>query len=484
MKTVKHVWGWHPRRVTLLCFLMLAILCGLFSTYYGVRLSVYWLIALPILALFVTKRRFSAVMSMIVIGLVIGILRGQATMSQLAQYDPLFGHTVTYVGKTSDDSSYDMERNQTVFHLSQIQTGKKHLPGRIQVSLPGEVTVARGSTLSITGKLKTAKGTTTQGYLSFGKMQIVHVNTSWIEKARAKFFAVIHKSLPEPQASLGLGYLVGLRVDIPKTLNDQLAIVGLTHIVAVSGYNLTIIVQAVRRILGKRSAYQSVAIASALIVAFIIVTGASAPINRAAVVCGFSLLAWYYGRKFHPLLLLLLSGALTAFVSPLYVWGDPGWYLSFLAFGGVMLLAPALTQRIYGEKKPTIMIQILIETLSAQLFTIPYSLFLFGGVSLIAPIANILVLPLIPVVMLLVFLVGVVGLISPVIAYWIGSLPSAILTLQVWIIETLSRVPKAHIDMTASVVLCGVLFLGVVGITYALWHKSDRRELEAYWDLV
>lgn len=477
---------WRPRRVTVLCILMIAILCGLFLPYFGYRVSSYWIVMVPLAAIVVVHKRKHAtiILPIVGIGLLIGVLRGQVVSNQLQQYDTLFGRTAEYTGRTTDDTSYDINRNQTIVHMSSIRTGSKSLVGRVQVSAPGEVYITRGSEIRVTGKLKPAKGTTTQAYLSFGKLSILHPNTSWTEKFRSRFFRAVHNALPEPQSSLGLGYLVGLRVDIPKTLADQLAIVGLTHIVAVSGYNLTIIVQAIRRLLGKRSAYQSVAIASGLIIAFIVVTGASASINRAAIVCGFSLLAWYYGRKFHPLLLLLLSGVITAYISPLYIWGDPGWYLSFLAFGGVMLLAPAVTQRIYKAKRPSILSQILIETISAQLFTIPYSLFLFGGVSLIAPIANVLVLPFIPLVMLLVFGVGIVGLVSPVLAYWMGSIPASILTVQIWIIEKLSVVPKAHIDLTASIILCGLLFSVVALVTHLLWRGSDRAQLEQNWDLV
>ena len=99
---------------------------------------------------------------------------------------------------------------------------------------------------------------------------------------------------------------------MPLSINTQLAAVGLTHIIAVSGYNLTIIIRAMRRLLTKRSKYQSTLLSFGLIAVFLLVTGFSASIVRAAIVSGLSLIAWYYGRAFRPLLLILLSAVITA----------------------------------------------------------------------------------------------------------------------------------------------------------------------------
>lgn len=360
------------------------------------------------------------------------------------------------------------------FHVGSLNQGKKSLPGRVLVNSRKKTAVSRGDVVQFTGKLKETKGTSRQGLLTVSDVVVIWRNTGILEKLRARFFKSVLTVIPEPYGGLGLGYLLGFRATISKTLKDQLAITGLTHIIAVSGYNLTILVQAIRRLFGKRSAYQSVVYAWLLLFGFIAVAGGSPSINRAAIVCGFSLLAWYYGRAFKPLVLLLLSGAITALLNPLYVWGDPGWYLSFLAFAGILILAPLVTAVLFNKKTAPIITQIFIETLSAQLLTIPYTLYLFGGVSVIAPFANVLVLPFIPIIMLFIFIVGCVGMVAPTVALWVAILPRALLTLQVWLIEKLSTVPFAHIEFTISAFDMVVLFLLIACLILFLYRVNQR----------
>jgi len=211
---------------------------------------------------------------------------------------------------------------------------------------------------------------------------------------------------------------------------------------------------------------------------FLAIAGGSAPINRAAIVSIFGLLSWYYGRQLKPLLLLLLSGAITAFASPFYIWGDPGWYLSFLAFGGVLILAPTLNQLLFKKQPPAMLVQILVETLSAQLCTLPYSLYLFGGVSVIAPLANVLILPFVPFVMALIFLVGIVGIILPGLAIWISIVPRALITLQLWVIEKLSGLSWAHADIKVTAMIMVAMFAFIVSVATYL-HYVVKRSYQA-----
>ncbi len=471
------------RRTTYICCAFIGLMIGLFFAYYQAKPQPYWVFIVFLLPFLTTRFTGFKICLVILVSLLVGIWRGSATFTSLVRYQRLYGQSVFVQGVVADDSGYNSERNQTEFHIKSIVHSTTKLPGRIQVGTTEDPRVTRGDVVMVNGKLKSTKGTSRQGTVSFASVKIIRKNSSSLENFRSRFFKSVHNALPEPYGSLGLGYLVGLRVSIPKELSEQLAIVGLTHIIAVSGYNLTIIVQAVRRLFGRRSAYQSVVFSLLLVAGFMLVAGGSAPITRAAAVCVFSLFAWYYGRQLNPLLLLLLSGALTAFANPLYIWGDPGWYLSFLAFGGVLILAPLITARYFIKKPPGTILQILIETLCAQVCTIPYTLFLFGGVSLIAPIANIVVLPFIPFVMLAVFVLGLVGMAVPIVALYLGFMPTALLTLQVWLIEHLSHVPGAHVEVTISFITMGAMFILIIGLVAVLKQHVVREELQKFQEL-
>lgn len=411
--------------------------------------------------------------------LFIGMWRGTVIFKELKKYESVYFHNIQFSGSIADDPGYNADRNQFEFAVNQIKIADEKLPGKIAVGVREEPVLRRGDIIHVSGMLKPAKGTSRQGSISMAEVGLLKKNESLVEDLRQKFFAAVLSSLPQPAGSLGLGYLVGLRANIPKDLSEQLQIVGLTHIIAVSGYNLTIIVQAVRRIFEKRSAYQSVAFSALLIVGFVIITGGSAPIIRAAVVCGFSLLAWYYGRAIRPAILLLLSGALTAVANPLYIWGDPGWYLSFLAFAGVLILAPLFSKLFFNKKiQESTIAQLLLESVCAQLCTIPYTLFLFGGISVIAPVANLLILPLIPIIMLLVFIVGLIGLVLPQISALLGVFPAALLSLQLWCIEKLSSVPQAYSEMSISLLTMASMFFLLAAVALTLARIYRKREIE------
>lgn len=477
---MKPLWRRKLRRTTLISVGLSASLLGLFLARFGTSFSQLNLLVLPILGIIAYKRSLSALGAVILVGMFIGLWRGDIMYRQVAGYTNLFNQTVSLRGKIADDSGYDEARNQTIFNLQNVRHIQKSLPGRVQVKVLGKKTVTRGDEIIVSGKLRPSIGTSRQGSISAAKIVILRHNTNLFEKIRARFFASIHNSLPEPQASIGLGYLVGLRVSIPKNISDQLALVGLTHIVAVSGYNLTIIVQAVRRLLGKKSAYQSLVFSLLLIAGFVAVAGGSAPINRAVVVSVFSLLAWYFGREFKPVLLLLLSGVVTAFASPLYVWGDPGWYLSFLAFAGILVLGPLAAKAIFKQRRPGIVSGILVETMAAQICTIPYTLYLFGGVSVIAPIANVLILPFIPFIMLMIFVIGIVGMVLPGISSVLAIIPASLLTLQLWIIERLSKLPWAHLDMQITAGIMIAMFVGIIILILYL-KRTNQGEPATQW---
>jgi competence protein ComEC len=448
---------------------------GLFVAYRGDVTMAGWVIGIAVVfSLVACTLGCGKLLAIVLIAALIGYWRGGAMYKQLQRYQGLYGESVTMSGSVADDPGFNTIRNQTEFTLTHLQVDVMKLPGRVEVGSREDLHLNRGDTVIVNGKLRPSKGTSRQGTLSMARVRVVHKNTSGFEKLRRKFIKTVNTVLPGSNGGLGLGYIVGVRVAIPEKLSEQLSIVGLTHIVAVSGYNLTIIVQAVRRIFAKRSAYQSCVISFALVGGFIAVTGGSAPIVRAALVCSIGLLAWYYGREVSPLLLLLLSGAVTAFANPLYIWGDPGWYLSFLAFAGVLVLAPLITKRYFVSKQPGTIAQILIETLCAQACTIPYTLYLFGGVSVIAPLANVLILPFIPVIMLLVFVLGLIGMIAVPIATVAAIIPMALLTLQIWLIEKLSHVSGAHRDITISTVSMVILFAVLVAISIVLHHSVKR----------
>ncbi len=482
--------GWRATKMWLVGLLLFGVCFGLFVAKYGIRINYWWAASVPLLVLIVRKRKAPALMAIFVIGALIGIFKGQLFYQKMVRYEQLYGSVVTVSGPIADDIGYD-EKKQTEFHISPVTIDGTRLPGRVRIRGFGASSVGRGDVVSVTGKLNRTLGNSRQGSVSFAEINVISKNTSWVEKMRGRFIASVYSSLPEPQGSLGLGYLMGIRSALPEDFALALSVVGLTHIVAVSGYNLTILVQFVKKIFEKYSAYQTVFFSLLFIAGFLVITGWSPSIMRASIIAFFSLLAWYYGRTFNPLVLILLGAAITGFMNPLYIWGDVGWYLSFLAFAGVLILAPLIIHTYFKGEKPFFLLAVLIETLAAQAFALPFIAVIFGEVSLISPLANVLVVPLIPFAMLMIFIVGVVGMVSPVVALWLALPVRALMTVTVWVVERLSTIPWAQTSVKLQPWHAGCIY-GLLGC-FLLWmwlksragRKTARIEAESVdWNLL
>jgi len=408
-----------------------------------------------------------------IFGGMLGLMRGHTAWQGLHAYDDYYRKKIVVQGKALSDSTYG-KFSQIEFELGSIKiidgNAQKPMIGKLLINGFGAPMVYRGDIVQVEGKLLTIRGGR-QGVIGFANMRVVGHNLPWYETARLRFMSGLESSLPEPIASFGLGILIGQKTGIPQATSDQLSRVGLTHLIAVSGYNLTILIQAARRLGGKRSKYQSTILSILLIGLFLLFSGLSASIVRAAIVSLLSLGAWYYGRAFRPTVLLLLSAVFTAGFYPVYLWSDIGWWLSFLAFFGVIVVGPMLTARVYKDKKPNAIVALLIESFSAQLMTIPIIMFIFGNVSLISLAANAMVVPLVPLAMLLTLVAGLGGMFMSSLAGWFAWPGRLLLTYMLDVIGLFSRVPKMYlhilIDASTMLYMYG-LVLGILGLW---WHK-------------
>lgn len=310
--------------------------------------------------------------------------------------------------------------------------------------------------------------------MSFAKIVVVRRGDSQLDVLRRRFSAATNSVLPEPLGSLGLGVLIGQRTTLPDAFSEQLSAVGLTHIVAVSGYNLMIIVTFARRLLDKRSKYQATLLTIMLMALFVLMTGTSASIVRAVIVCSLSLLAWYYGRSFRPHVLILLVACLTAGWYPVYLWSDIGWYLSFLAFTGILLLAPLARRRIGEPRKLKLLLGTLLETSAAQLMTLPLIMFIFGKLSIIGLLANLAVVPLVPLAMLFALVAGLGGILMPQLAGWVAWPARLILEYIVSVVQTLASLPYAAVQRSLSLRQMIFLYALIGVLMFILWLKNGK----------
>jgi competence protein ComEC len=396
-------------------------------------------------------------------------------MREVRFLDSINEEKVTIVGTALQDSTYD-ERGQVSFDMDSLQLeapAVRNVVGKIGVSGHGERMVYRGDRVRITGKFYPGKGSYV-AWISYAKLEVTARSQSVAYEVTRNFSAGMLSALPEPQASFGLGILVGQRDTLPEQTKDMLAAVGLTHIIAVSGYNLTILVRFTRRILAKRSKFQAMFGASLLILSFLLVTGASPSIIRASIISILALGAWYYGRIVRPMLLIMLTAAATAVWNPLYVWSDIGWYLSFLAFFGILVVAPLARRRIFNNKKTGPFTELVLESMAAQIMTLPLILYIFNDSSYVVLLANLLAVPLIPLAMLLSFVAGLVGMLAPALAGWVAWPAKWLLTYVLDIANLVSRIPNMTFSISLSAWTLSALYVAMITIIFIWWQKAPK----------
>lgn len=257
----------------------------------------------------------------------------------------------------------------------------------------------------------------------------------------------LNKLFPEPSASFEAGLLTGSRKGIPDELLEAFNITGLTHIIAISGYNISLIIILISSLFKRASRKIKVPFIIVFIVLFTIFVGASAAVVRASIMGIISVMALWFGRQSQVINALLISALVMVLWNPVTLLYDVGFQLSFLATLGLILVGNNIMSFVkflpdgFGIREAFAM------TLSAQIFALPIILMSFGRFSLISPVANVLIVPLIPLAMLFGFVAVVVSTISFDIGFIIAMPAWLVLEVASGITRLLAKLPMAAYEV-------------------------------------
>ena len=461
-------------------------------------------------------------------GIIFGLWRGTMMRVDLNDYENFIGQNVIVHGKVKEDPdigpSHDVRVRLVNVEIILVSEWE-NLDGEVDdlneyftplnseiwasVSVRG-IEIKRSDVIEINGKLRSGFGTFPVS-MSFAELESVErsVEADPARDIRDGFGDKLRTVIPSPAADLGMGILAGQKTALPFDLTTAFIAASLTHIIVASGYNLTILIRFARRLFAKISRFAALSFSGLLVFAFACVTGFSPSMTRASLVAGLSLLTWYYGRKFHPVVLLTLVAAITIMINPVSIWGDAGWYMSFLSFIGVIILAPLVKNYFWGNerefaKKPALKIRVLaalgfkkakdkldepvekshsirqvfIETLSAQIMAAPIIALFMGQFAPYGLLANIIVLPIVPLTMLLTFIGGIAAFILPTsIAQIIATPATWLLNYIIEIAKWVSEFPGASQEIAINGWMIVVIYaLLLAAIFYMKWRtKHDFR---------
>ena len=253
---------------------------------------------------------------------------------------------------------------------------------------------------------------------------------------KRNFESAVSRSISEPNAAFINGILLGSRQNIPDDLKEAFNETGTTHILAISGYNIMIISWTVLAGLiyffKRRTAFW---LSVAVIVLFVILTGASVSVARAAVMALLLLFARGYGRLYNPKNSIILAGASMVWLNPFVLVFDIGFQLSFAAVLGLMYLYPRIDNKLKKMPKLGNLKEIFLMTLSAQIAVAPLLIYYFRNFSLVSLPVNVLILPFIPAAMFTGFISGFMGMALSPLGQAAGYFAWAITAYQIEVVE-------------------------------------------------
>ena len=285
------------------------------------------------------------------------------------------------------------------------------------------------------------------GVVSFAKVEITDSDKGSVIKSRLfgirnKMIASFQRVLPREEAAFLGGLTLGSRSEFSKKFTEAMSLSGTTHLVALSGYNITIIVwAAMGAFVWVFSRRLSFLLTLFLIMGFVVMTGAEASVVRAAIMGILVLLAYEVGRLYDFRNAIILAGFLMVIQNPKVLVFDIGFQLSFLALLGIIYLRPAIQKFLRTKKNSGFLSwrDNLLTTASAQLMVAPLLIINFNSFSLTSLIANVLVLELIPVTMGLGFIIAAVSLLSYYTSLVLGWVVWVLLRFEILVIEFFAK---------------------------------------------
>jgi competence protein ComEC len=362
--------------------------------------------------------------------------------------------------------------------------------------LPNGTEVSYGDRVKVTGMLDTPKNfMTTSGrefnyerYLANQDIYFIinradieiisHGNGSRIKsllyRFRSSFMKNIGRVIAPPESDLADGLILGARGGFDNNSRDEFIKTGTIHIIALSGYNVTIVAESVMKVLGfVFSQAISITLGMIIVILFVVLAGASSTAVRAGIMATIALFARMTGRKYDAGRALVIAALLMIAYDP-RVLTDISFQLSFLATGGVLFLTPKVISWVRFLPLKFGFRELVATTIAATITVLPLLLYSTGILSLVSLPANILILPFIPITMLAVFLVGAIGFISVIIAFPFAYIAHLLLLYILSLIHFFATLPFASVTIKAFPPILMIVLYAL--IIRWIWGKHIDRK--------
>lgn len=277
---------------------------------------------------------------------------------------------------------------------------------------------------------------------------------------------LINSYLPEPHASLLNGMVLGKELFVTDIFYEQLKIVGLIHLVVLSGSNISMLSAIILNLIVKHVGHQAAVIITVFCITFFIwFVGAEPPVVRAGIMGMLSLIGLLFGRKTLAIYTLFLSSVVMVIINPEWL-TSISFQLSVAATLGIILFGKVDTVILSSAKDPGInnangffvtlrmtdalksyFYEELRISIAAQVFTLPIIFYYFRTISLVAPVANVLIAWLVAPIMVLGMMILAVGSVWWEAGFVLSWMAYGMIQIIIWVVEILARVPYAQLKI-------------------------------------
>ncbi|MFC1987616.1 DNA internalization-related competence protein ComEC/Rec2 [Chloroflexota bacterium] len=494
-----------------LIYLSCAWVVGIFlGSKFNLPLALIFTGLIPLPLLFFRKHSKSIILaSLCLVALLGGISYFQSSLPTIDENYLQFYNgqgTVTVKGVVNEDPEGSDKTTQLRLSASEIRLNEEwhKVSGTTLLFVPRYPTYNYGDVFLVTGKLETPPhldGFNYRDYLAhqeiystmlYPEIEVIEVGKGfkpleWVYQLRNRLSQTLAEILQEPQASLAQGIILGIRGNIPSSVNADFIHTGTAHLLAISGLHLSIVAGIMLSLgiwlFGKKR-YIYVWLALGVIWLYALLTGMHPPVLRAAIMASLFLSADLLGRQRSAFTSLAFAAAVMIGISPQLLW-DASFQMSFTAMAGLIFIFPPIrslgrkaVNATLGDSGAAVAIaNFITDSLSVSVGAIiavwPLIAYYFGIISPVAPLATFFALPALPGIIITGVLAGGLGfIVLPVaqVVAWLTWLSVSYMLLVVKIFAAIPVIEGSSVDTTLLWVYYSVLAL-------VIWLNSNRSKV-------
>ncbi len=450
------------------------------------------LIALASLIFFVlvSKNNWGILVSVFILMFSFGIFRFHIADKPAPYiFEAQIGQKVSFLGEIVDEPSIAEDSQKFI-----VQTKKGQDKTKILVTTNRDIALKYGDEVNFTGILKKPENFITDtskefdyiNYLrkdgifyvmSYSQTEIVSRGKGNFVKnglfyIKEKFLSSIGLSIREPESLLMGGLILGEKSSFDESLRKSMVDTGTIHIVALSGYNVTIVAEWMMKIFSSFPKNIGIGTGIFTIFLFVLMTGGSSTAVRAGIMAILALFARLIGRNYDVSRALILVGVAMILINPFVLAFDVSFQLSFIATVAVIFFTPKVEKHFLWVTPRLGLREVVSVTSAAYIFVLPFILYKMGNLSLVALPANVLILPFIPFTMGFGFLTGFIGVIWYFFSVPFGYVSYLFLHYELAVINFFANVPFASLSIPDFPFILTLLIY--VYFTYRLFGKSIK----------